>query len=174
MGLSEKHIVTEKCQCWQNLGLSEKLREKFRCIKCNPRVSTLKQLQLALTRVACSWQSVWRVESLRTFFYMDKRQSQGKSRSRWCLIFYWPSFGPRWGKERQVGGTLGQCFHDAHKWRCQLTQANEKFFSIWAVRTASWIKLPLQMTSYVDMYSDVRSKMVFVYFFQTFCCCCYH
>lgn len=27
MELSEKYIVTEKCQGWQNLGMSEKLRK---------------------------------------------------------------------------------------------------------------------------------------------------
>lgn len=31
MKLSEKYIVAEKCQGWQNLGMPAKLKEKCRC-----------------------------------------------------------------------------------------------------------------------------------------------
>lgn len=42
----KKYIVTEKCQGWQNLGMSEKLKEKCRCVKCDSSKSKLKELQL--------------------------------------------------------------------------------------------------------------------------------
>ena len=42
MELSEKYIVTEKCQGWQNLGMSEKLKEKCRYVKCYSSKSKLR------------------------------------------------------------------------------------------------------------------------------------
>lgn len=61
---------------------------------------------------------------------------------------------------------MGRCFHNAQKWQRQPTEADGKF-STWAVGTASCKKLALQMLSYVDICSDVSSKMVLGRLFQT-------
>lgn len=122
MELSEKYIVTEKCQGWQNLGMSEKLKEKFRYVKCYSSKSKLKELQLIFFKcMIYIWWPAWhkKKKNLRIFL-CECEINKGKSRLRKVK-----EGSTLEDEEQQVGILVRKYFHEIS---LPLRKVDGKFF----------------------------------------------
>lgn len=118
MELSEKYIVTEKCQGWQNLGMSEKLKKKCRYVKCYSRKSKLMELQLIFFKcMIYIWWPAW-----------HKKNSEFSCVSVWLIkvsLGQVKEDSTLEDEEQQVGVLMGKYFHEIS---LPLRKVDGKFF----------------------------------------------